>query len=442
MATDLARNTGVRASASGYMAPYAPSNAINGIENQPSGRWLCSSVPAWLQLDFIQPCWINGWRVAGITNTGWKSPDFNLSNLTFQGSADGTAWTNLDSVTGNTGNTVNRTINAVCYRYVRLIVAKGLNINPQFASLTEFSVYRAPVTTLKSLTVDEGQLVPAFSPNQFSYQINVPNNQQTILFTPVANDPDEAIYFQIGSGESQLINSGEPLEIPLPTGTTGVSFAVKAYDGSVFSTYTVQITRANNTNYFLSGLTLDNAVLTPAFAPQTLTGYIATVANNVTSTAVTPVAQDPSCSITVNGTPVASGNSTDVPLQEGANTISVVVGAGSSAANTYVITVYRQTSLYLSNLVLKFGMSTILLNPAFNSAILNYTAGVSSTCTSVIVLPYLPNGQSSRIYVNGLQTASGNAVAVNLNAGANTVCIALCDDPAQGTYEYHVTVTK
>ena len=80
-------------------------------------------------------------------------------------------------------------------------------------------------------------------------------------------------------------------------------------------------------NADLSNLTLSDGMLTPAFSPGT-TSYTASVPNATSSITETPTAADTTSTITVNGTPVASGTpSGAIALAVGPNTITTVVTA-------------------------------------------------------------------------------------------------------------------
>src|SRR5690606_22391460 len=93
--------------------------------------------------------------------------------------------------------------------------------------------------------------------------------------------------------------------IPLNVGLNAIPVVVTAEDGTTLRTYTLNITReALSTDASLSGLTLSEGTLSPAFASGT-TSYSATVANTVISLTLTPAAADANATLTVNGTTVA-----------------------------------------------------------------------------------------------------------------------------------------
>ncbi|RUT29017.1 hypothetical protein EJP77_16585 [Paenibacillus zeisoli] len=97
--------------------------------------------------------------------------------------------------------------------------------------------------------------------------------------------------------------------------------------------------RSANAN--LSGLTLDQGTLSPAFIPEG-TSYNAAVAYPVSSIKVTPSTADSHATITENGVGVASGHpSSAINLNVGNNVITIVVTAQDGTTKTYTITVTR-----------------------------------------------------------------------------------------------------
>lgn len=91
----------------------------------------------------------------------------------------------------------------------------------------------------------------------------------------------------------------------------------------------------------LSHLTISSGTLSPAFVPET-TSYTANVPYAVSSIKVNATMKDNSATMTVNGSPVASGQpSQDISLNVGANSITVVVAAKDLSTKTYTISVTR-----------------------------------------------------------------------------------------------------
>ena len=125
---------------------------------------------------------------------------------------------------------------------------------------------------------------------------------------------------------------------PSAAGTLGNAFTLTGTP----ATSSPGLTVAASGNADLSNLLLSQGTLTPTFAAGT-TSYSAAVSNGVTSLTVTPTAAAAGATITVNGTPVASGSpSGAIALAVGSNTIPVAVTAqDGTTSRTYQITVTR-----------------------------------------------------------------------------------------------------
>ncbi len=93
----------------------------------------------------------------------------------------------------------------------------------------------------------------------------------------------------------------------------------------------------------LSALDVSAGTLNPAFASGTLTGYTATVANNVDSIMVTPTVTDTGkATVTVDGVAVTSGEpSAAIDLTLGENPIDIIVTAEDASTQTYTVTLAR-----------------------------------------------------------------------------------------------------
>ncbi|WP_165761290.1 cadherin-like beta sandwich domain-containing protein [Niastella koreensis] len=142
-------------------------------------------------------------------------------------------------------------------------------------------------------------------------------------------------------------------------------------NGQALGIDNVSIT-ANGTDATLFGLALNSGTLVPAFSAST-TSYTASVLNSVSSITVTPTANSTLATITVNGTPVTSGNaSAPIALAEGPNTITTLVTAQDGVTTkTYSVTVNRATA----------GSPTVIQNTpvsGFGNICINTTTGPNS----------------------------------------------------------------
>jgi gliding motility-associated-like protein len=217
---------------------------------------------------------------------------------------------------------------------------------------------------------------------------------------------------------------------------------VTAQDGVTTKTYTLTVTRsAPATNALLSALSLSTGDLSPNFAAGT-TSYTASVDGTVSSITVTPTTSSVYASVTVNGTAVTSGSaSQNLPLNVGANTITIVVTAqDGSTQKTYTVTVTRvgSTNASLSTLTLSNGT----LTPAFASGTTSYTAGVGANLPSMTVTPATADPNAT-ITVNGTAVTSGSASqALPLVAGPNTITTVVTAQDGVTKITYTVVVTE
>lgn len=207
----------------------------------------------------------------------------------------------------------------------------------------------------------------------------------------------------------------------------------------VASIVELQIFDAPPTSQYLSGLTLNNGTLTPAFAANTY-NYISSVANSVSSITITPTAQDARATIKVNGTVVASGTASQpINLAVGSNTIEVeVTSLIGGLVQKYTVAVTRAASSLLSNLVPSVGT----LNPAFNSNGTSYTVNVENNVDKIRFTPTAQDANAT-ITVNGVAVASGNASQdISLNVGDNNIPVVVAAKDNSSTTTYNVKVVR
>lgn len=97
-----------------------------------------------------------------------------------------------------------------------------------------------------------------------------------------------------------------------------------------------------SSNANLSDLSLSDVMLSPAFAADT-TSYTASVENSRNSIDVMPTVSDSTAKVTVNDTLVA-GLPVQIVLNEGSNTITIVVTAQDGTTQTYKVIVMREAA--------------------------------------------------------------------------------------------------
>ena len=152
----------------------------------------------------------------------------------------------------------------------------------------------APMSTdnaLKSLTVSNATISPAFNAGTTNYTAEVPFEVSQLNVTAVANDSKARV----------TVNSPNLI----PNGTTNVTVTVTAENGAA-KTYTIAVKRAQDPNYVassnnnLSGITVDGFLLSPVFSADK-TQYLVWLPYETENITVSGTAADSKASVTVEG---------------------------------------------------------------------------------------------------------------------------------------------
>ncbi|HZG74217.1 MAG TPA: fibronectin type III domain-containing protein, partial [Paenibacillus sp.] len=120
----------------------ANENEAKAVDGLSTTKW-CSGAAGdkWLQIDLKgQPYSINRWVVKH-AGAGGEGASLNTTNFKLQKSVNGTTWTDVDTVSGNTANVTDRTLSTpiVENRYVRLYITDPGSDTT--ARIYEFSLY-------------------------------------------------------------------------------------------------------------------------------------------------------------------------------------------------------------------------------------------------------------------------------------------------------------
>jgi hypothetical protein len=230
------------ATSSSYVSPFAAGKAVDGVLT-PLSRWLCDAMPCWVQVDLGKNYYIQRWVVKHMGAIGWQSPSYNMVDYALQGSLDNASFSNLDSVTGNSSSSTDRTIPFAQVRYVRVNVTKGLNINKGVASVAGLEIYGTSAV-LSALQIKSGKTTinynPPFSPTLFSYSASVANGITSVSVTPTALDSSAVI-----TVNGQTVISGQSQSVNLNVGQNTITVVVTT-DGNDRNTYTITVTRASS----------------------------------------------------------------------------------------------------------------------------------------------------------------------------------------------------
>lgn len=208
------------------------------------------------------------------------------------------------------------------------------------------------------------------------------------------------------------------------------------YDPNIFEASDGILTMRNT---HLSGIVVKDSagneiVLNPFV--KTLMEYTATVGYEVDSITITPTAESALGEITVNETPVVSGEaSVSILLPIGVTNIPVVLKVGGFTLN-YSIAIDR-VDTSLSNLVFKGypGTDVLVLSPApgFLPSVFSYTSITGKE--KVTVKPTTPVGVNSVIKVYGNIVNSGStSIPIVLDVSTTTIHVTVTIGTITTTY--------
>lgn len=329
--------------ATSQILPYTSERAVDG-DTRPVRRWLANP-PCSMTINLMDRVWVDRWIVINMGNYWHGGPDYNNRSYSLKGSIDNYNWFELDRVDGNQSNMTNRTFEAKEVIFLMLSVDFGLNINPQLASVSELAVYEASPTSpyLESLIPSVGILEPSFNSQQFYYSINVAHSVSNIAFTPIS--------IQGGRIEvnSQVVESGQLSQsIALVEGLNQINIETTSKVGGLKSNYEIEVVRAKGFNLYLSEVKLDYFGRGFTSSETIDINHDSQIYQSITSSKaslvkVTPIAEDSSVLITVNGESVLSGStSSGIKLPTQSTDLTIIVSkSGTSETKTYTITIER-----------------------------------------------------------------------------------------------------
>jgi gliding motility-associated-like protein len=306
-----------------------------------------------------------------------------------------------------------------------------------------FVVTRNPASTnadLTSISLNNGATInPSFATNTNAYTSTVLYAVSAVKVTSIVSDATAIITVN----GKRVANGAASSDVLLSVGANTLNVISTAEDGLTKKTYTVVITRSPaSTVADLTNLTLNNgASLSPTFSTNTL-AYTSAVAYAVSSLKFTPTLSDATASMTVNGKSVANGTaSTDVLLNVGNNTISVVVTAqNGTTKKTYTVVVTRaaaSTNAAMSGLSIDQGT----LSPSFGANTLAYTTTVANAVNSITLTPTISSSLAT-LKVNGITATSGQASTINLGFGSTTITIVVTAEDKTTLKTYVLTVNR
>ncbi|WP_408891942.1 cadherin-like beta sandwich domain-containing protein [Paenibacillus taichungensis] len=265
---------------------------------------------------------------------------------------------------------------------------------------------------LGGLTLSSGTLSPAFAPETEFYEVEVEDAISSITINATTEDTNATL-----TVNGNVVTSGQDsTPISLNPGSNSITILVTAQGGQT-KTYTIHVTRqlANpSQDASLTAITVPGLNLTPAFRPD-VEQYTTSVSSSTSSllVSVTPVQEG--ASVQINNT---SGNSANIALENGRNTVTIEVTAPNGITKkTYTLLITRSTSS---------PENPIDNNPGSgNSAGTIGTGGASNGGGSVT--PPLTNSNTNsgvQVLVNGRAESAGNLTTSTVN-GKQVVTISV-----------------
>jgi len=265
-------------------------------------------------------------------------------------------------------------------------------------------------TGLANLTTSAGTLSPAFNSDTLTYNFFVPATTSSLRVTPTRTQIGSTILVNGHSVPSGTASAAIPIAIDT---TTAITVSTTSADNSSTITYTLNISRVSPIAANLANLQVNGHATTPAFVAN-VTSYSLTVPPNVQSVTFYPVLRYTTSTVTVNGSPAMSRQTTGpVYLNPGPNPIPIVVTAADGiTTKTYTVNVTRDPGDSISTLKSLVFSGGGTMTPAFNSDSTHYYI-YEPTNTSEVKITATGYNPYEIISINDIPQPSGVPTAPN-----------------------------
>jgi len=286
-------------------------------------------------------------------------------------------------------------------------------VAPGNATITATSIGK---TATCAVTVTYANPVTAISLDQSTLNLTAIGTNTGLAATIVPSNATYSVISWMSSDNSIATVSANGVVSAVGFGSATVT--ATTLDGNKAATCVIYVV-----NVDLSALTVTAGTLSPPFNAAT-TSYTVIVENTITSLSVAATKASSSASLSINpGQPMT--------LSVGDNAIEVTVIGANGATKIYRVTATRAASsnAKLSSLVFEPGV----LSPAFDPAILNYTASVQYSVSTINV--------SATVSDTTAALVASPTPPVNLTMGTNTVTMTVT---AQNGFQnaYTIIVTR
>ncbi|WP_340013687.1 InlB B-repeat-containing protein [Paenibacillus sp. FSL K6-1318] len=206
-------------------------------------------------------------------------------------------------------------------------------------NITLYAKWKSSTATLSSLTVNLGQLTPAFSADELDYRVDVESDVTSLDFSLGKANEGQVVHVTGATDENVTDGIYTYTVTDLVYGSNLVNINVQAEDGTS-NDYKLNVNRIDITNAKLSEIALPSITLSPTFSPEEEI-YEATVSSSVSTTEISVKPDQTGATVKING---ISGNSTVVQLVSGMNTITIEVTAlDGISKKTYTLNIKRNS---------------------------------------------------------------------------------------------------
>ena len=271
---------------------------------------------------------------------------------------------------------------------------------------------------LSDILID-GVSIESYNKTNLTYTMPLVGNDKTSV--NVTYVKDQANSTVTGGGVKSLV-----------TGNNVIQLTVTAADGVTNNTYTINIERDLNDYKYLANIKLDNELL-EGFVFDTNV-YNITVPNDVKSLNLSYGKAH------VGQTVSVAGNLNFVTTANNEVQITVTSEKGSIFIYTINVTRTKSSEAKLSNI----GLSSGLLNPAFNENTYAYTVTVPREVTTMMLTPTVKDSAANAVVTGNSSLAIGdNNFSIKVTAEDNTeltYTVKVVRTSSNNTYLSHLTI--